>query len=538
MPVRTITNPILRGFNPDPSICRVGDDYYLATSTFEWYPGVRIYHSRDLRNWRLAGRPLDRPSLLDLRGRPDSCGVWAPCLSWHDEMFYLLYTDVRRFDGNFKDTHNYLTTCETIDGAWADPLYLNSSGFDPSLFHDDDGRKWYVNMVWDHRPDRTHFAGIVLQEYAAQERRLVGNRRFIFKGTALDCTEGPHLYKHASYYYLMTAEGGTGYQHAATMARASTIDGPYESDPAGPLLSASASPDWPLQRAGHGDFVATATGEYFLVHLCSRPLPGLRRSPLGRETAIQRVRWTEDGWLRLESGGHLPSLEVPAPDIAVCLVVPDTTFDHFESTVLDPVYQWLRTPCPKEFMTLDERPGFLRLRGLESLGSLFHQALIARRQTDLAYEAEALMEFEPQNFQQMAGLVCYYNSSKFHYLYVSTDEDLGKHMAIMSCEGDRSLKAEFPNWTHRVPLQAHTAVRLKARVDHARLDFYWAIGAGEWRQIGPALDASALSDEAGAGEGAQFTGTFVGMCCQDLSGARIAADFDYFSYRVLPPGDS
>jgi xylan 1,4-beta-xylosidase len=158
-----IRNPILRGFNPDPSICRVGDDYYIAVSTFEWYPGVRIYHSRDLSNWRLVSSPLNRAELLDMRGVPDSCGVWAPCLSHADGQFWLCFTDVRRFDGNYKDTHNYLVTCPSIDGDWSERIHLNSSGFDPSLFHDSDGRKWYTNMIWDHRPDRTFFGGIALQ---------------------------------------------------------------------------------------------------------------------------------------------------------------------------------------------------------------------------------------------------------------------------------------------------------------------------------------------------------------------------------------
>src|SRR5262245_6795157 len=167
-----IRNPILPGFNPDPSICRVGADYYIATSTFEWYPGVQIHHSRNLVDWELIARPLNRAELLDMRGEPDSCGVWAPCLTWRDGLFHLVYTDVKRFDGNFKDTHNYLTTCANITGRWSAPVYLNSSGFDPSLFHDDDGRKWLVNMVWDHRPDRSRFGGILLQDYSEQKRQL------------------------------------------------------------------------------------------------------------------------------------------------------------------------------------------------------------------------------------------------------------------------------------------------------------------------------------------------------------------------------
>ncbi len=146
-----LENPVIRGFNADPSFCRVDEDYYIATSTFEWYPGVQIHHSRDLVNWRLVARPLRRARQLDMRGNPDSCGIWAPCLSHADGRFWLVYTDVKRLDGAFKDAHNYIVTCPTVDGEWSDPKYVTSSGFDPSLFHDRDGRKYFVNMRWNHR---------------------------------------------------------------------------------------------------------------------------------------------------------------------------------------------------------------------------------------------------------------------------------------------------------------------------------------------------------------------------------------------------
>ena len=174
-----ITNPILTGFNPDPSICRVGDDFYIATSTFDWFPGVQIHHSRDLVHWHLLTRPLTRVSQLNMKGNPDSCGVWAPNLTYKDGMFYLVYTDVKRFDGRWKDTHNYLVTATEIDGEWSDPIYLNSSGFDPSLFHDEDGRAWVPNLLVDHRKGK-FFGGIVLQEYSYRERRLIGEVYYIF----------------------------------------------------------------------------------------------------------------------------------------------------------------------------------------------------------------------------------------------------------------------------------------------------------------------------------------------------------------------
>jgi xylan 1,4-beta-xylosidase len=182
-----IRNPILPEFNPDPSICRVGEDYYIATSTFEWFPGVQIHHSRDLVNRRLIRRPLERAAQLDMRGEPDSCKIWAPCLSYADGKFWLVYTDVKRFDGNFKDAHNYIVTAPTIEAPWSDPVHVNSSGFDPSLFHDDDGRKWFLNMVWNHR-DRAGahlkhpaFFGILLQEWDSVLDLLIGPMKNLFR---------------------------------------------------------------------------------------------------------------------------------------------------------------------------------------------------------------------------------------------------------------------------------------------------------------------------------------------------------------------
>ena len=253
-----VSNPILPGFHPDPSLCKVGDAWYIATSTFEWYPGVEINASTDMENWDLVARPLDRAALLDMRGNPDNCGIWAPALSHADGLFWLIYTDVKRLDGSYKDCHNYLTTAPAIEGPWSDPVRLNSSGFDPSLFHDDDGRKWFVNMQWDYRgAEGPHpgglFAGILLQEYDHAERRLVGPVTRIFTGSKRKLTEAPHLLKRNGWYTLITAEGGTGYEHAVTHARAKAITGPYELHPQTHVLTAAGSPEAGLQRIGHAD---------------------------------------------------------------------------------------------------------------------------------------------------------------------------------------------------------------------------------------------------------------------------------------------
>lgn len=535
----TIQNPILPGFNPDPSIVRVGEDYYVATSTFEWYPGVQIHHSRDLAQWRLLTRPLRRKSQLDLTGVPDSCGVWAPCLSYSGGLFYLVYTDVKRYGRttqagatsvSLRDFHNYLVTSPSIEGDFSDPVHLNSSGFDPSLFHDADGRKYLLNMLWDHRPGCKRFAGIVIQEYSARERRLVGDRHLIFEGTALGFTEAPHLYRRGGYYYLITAEGGTGFGHAVTLARSRQLLGPYELSPHGSVLSSRARPDAALARAGHADLVDTPDGETYMVYLCGRPLPGRGRCTLGRETAIQRMRWTDDGWLTTLAGDALPSLTTDAPGSVAAPAEGATLAEQsaFGTSELPLEFQWLRAPEPDELFSLKERPGWLRLFGRESLGSLFHQALVARRQTSHCFSATLRLEFEPEHFQQSAGLVCYYNGSKFHYLFVSRDDAQGKYLRVHSCNPDQAITDVFSDV---IRVEAGKPIDLRVEVDRERLQFAFRLDEKAWQFLPQTFDASILSDEAGPPGPPSFTGAFVGVCCQDVSGMRRVADVTDFRYR-------
>ncbi len=532
-----IRNPILPGFNPDPSIVRVGDDYYIATSTFEWYPGVQIHHSRDLVNWRLLTRPLRRASQLNMLGDPDSCGIWAPCLSYSGGQFFLIYTDVKRYGrtsqagasgASLRDFHNYLVTSDRIDGEWSDPVYLNSSGFDPSLFHDDDGRKYLLNMLWDHRPGQNRFAGIVLQEYSESQRKLIGDRRLIFEGTSIGFTEAPHLYKRMGYYYLITAEGGTGWGHAVTMARSRSLLGPYELHPDTYILTSRHRPDAELQRAGHADLVDTQNGETYMVYLCGRPLRNRGRCTLGRETAIARMTWAEDDWLRTEAGDGLPTLEVRGPNLPVHPVVQPGPREHFDSPELPIDFQWLRSPWPAELFSLTARPGHLRLYGRETIGSQFRQALVARRQQSHCFTAETIVEVEPRHFQQMAGLVCYYNSAKFHYFYISQDGSVGKHLRVMSVLPDQVQSDVF---TPPIAISTERRVRLRVDVDYERLLFAYQVEGSHWQVLPQQFDASILSDEATAPGLPNFTGAFVGVACQDLAGTAMPADFDYFDYQ-------
>ncbi len=516
-----IANPILRGFNPDPSIVRVNDDYYIATSTFEWFPGVQIHHSRDLVHWRLITHPLTRVSQLDMLGVPDSGGIWAPCLTHSDGLFYLVYTNVLSYGEPYVG-HNYVVTAPDIMGPWSEPIYLNSSGFDPSMFHDDDGRKWVVNRFC------SKGGGILLQEYSPEQRALIGTPEHIFNETPLGMTEAPHIYKHNGYYYLMVAEGGTEYNHAVTVARSTAINGPYEVDPQNPMLTSAHAPDIELQKAGHASIAQAQNGDWYMVHLCGRPRGEERRCLLGRETAIQKVEWSSDNWLRLVHGGSQPIAELDAPDLPEHSFAPEPERDDFNSQTLSVHLNSLRVPVDDSWLSLTERPGWLRLRGRVSLQSYQNQSLIARRLQAFSCEAETCMEFEPDNDQQAAGLICLYNTRLYHYLYVSRNRDGQKLLSISSCNAG-SFNAPLQK---DVIIDGWERVYLKACVNYPRLVFQYSQDGESWQAIGSELDATILTDEYALLSGyGWFTGAFFGLCAQDLSGKNKHADFDYFIYR-------
>jgi len=523
------TNPILTGFNPDPSILRMENDYYIATSTFEWFPGVQIHHSTDLIHWELIGHPLNRLSQLNMLGEPSSCGIWAPCLSYNNGIYYLIYTDVKSFIGMFKDTHNYLVTATDIRGPWSEPVYLNASGFDPSLFHDTNGKKYLVNMLNDYRCWSTKFSGILLQEYSEEKKALIGEPINIFKGTPLGLTEGPHLYQHDGYYYLMTAEGGTSYEHAVTIARSKNIEGPYEVDPINPLITSQHARLNPLQKAGHASLVKGHNDRWYLVHLCGRPVGEGRMCILGRETALEEVVW-KDGWLRLANGGNTPSETVEIYGVeADSTVEKKYLLEDFDQNEWSIHLQTLRVPL-MERASLTERPGYLRLYGKESFSSYHEQSLLAHRQQSFYTEATTKVDFQPKSFQTMAGLVYYYNNLSYYYLYITEDEVAGRVLSIMSCvlgKGTQPIGVGI-----QLPATGEVYLRLTTAKEKAY--FSYSLDNESYIRIGNDLDATVLSDDYYSLAGhIMFTGAFIGICCQDLSGRNVYADFDYLEYKEL-----
>ncbi|WP_308121305.1 glycoside hydrolase family 43 protein [Paractinoplanes bogorensis] len=538
--VRNIQNPVLPGFHPDPSILRVGGDYYIATSTFEWFPGVRVHHSTDLVDWTPLGGALNEKRLLDLTGTGDSNGVWAPSLSYAHGEFHLLYSDVATFAGGYWDPQNFLVTGPTPTGPWSDPVVLHGRGFDASLFHDDDGTTWMLSMVADWRPGRNRFAGISIQQYDRSARALVGPEQMIFTGTSAAVTEAPNLYRKDGWYYLVTAEGGTSWAHQVTVARSSHLLGPYLADPAGPLLTSAGHPKLTLQKAGHGSLVETPGGQWYLAHLVGRPYSPLGRCVLGRESAIQEVTWTADGWPRIAEG--IPAETVAAPrDSAVGSETPAPSSeqvedDDFDGDRLGVNWSTLRRPATLDWVSLTERPSHLRIHGGFSPMGRHRPSLVARRVVAQDCTFEATMEFKPRNYRQLAGITAYYNTRNWYYLHVTADDDGTPVLDLLACDNGRV--AVVPGV--RVPVPSPGPVRLRLRFEGPSLTFAYAFPGAPWQPAGPVLDATTLSDEYAAheidGEPAAwgFTGAFTGLWVQDLGREGAYADFDRASYRAAP----
>ncbi|GAA2205533.1 glycoside hydrolase family 43 protein [Nonomuraea monospora] len=490
-----IRNPVLPGFHPDPSILRVGDDYYLATSTFEWCPGVLVHHSRDLVHWRSLGGVLTGRRLLDLSGVPDSGGVWAPDLTYANGLFHLVYSVMDTYAHGYKDVANYLVTAPAVEGPWSDPVRLPGRGFDAALFHDDDGTTYLLNMVFDSRPGGG-FSGIELQPLDGTEPpRLILENRSV--------TEGPHVYRVDGWYYLMVAEGGTGYEHCVSVLRSRSLEGPYEADPAGPMLTSRDDPGLELQKAGHGCLVRTQGGEWYLAHLAARPYGTRGRCVLGRESAIQRVEWV-DGWPRVAGG--VPAVEVPAP------ALPPHPWPAAESG-----WSTLRRHASPGWVRFDG--GRVTVSGGQSPYGRRAPSLVARRVTAKRCAFAADVTFEPGSVHQSAGITAYYNSRNWYHLARTTD-------GLVLTGSDRG--ARTVHFTAPGP-----ATRLGLEFDGPVLRF-----SCNGREIPVELDATILSDEHadeiidGRIRSFGFTGAFVGLWVQDLAGEGCQAVFDEISYEA------
>jgi xylan 1,4-beta-xylosidase len=500
-------------------------------------------------DWVAVGGALGEERLLDLTGCPDSGGVWAPNLTYADERFYLVYSNVSTYAGGFTDCPNYVVTAPSIEGPWSDPVLLHARGFDASLFHDGD-ESWLINLAHDWRPGHGGSAGLEATRFDRRGLRLVGEPGRITLPEKAGWIEGPNLYRIDDWYYLLTADGGTGYDHQVTVTRSRALHGPYERDPRGPLITAREHPDLSLQKAGHGSLVATPAGEWYLAYLAARPHG--RRGPcvLGRETALAPVVWTDDRWPRVPTG--LPSDTVPAPRaIGAGIAGLEESdrfdrstgsdgfdgfegFDGFDNTVLGPQWSTLRRPASEAWLSLTERSSHLRLRGGRSPRSLLGASLVARRVDAPRCGFEASIDYRPSTVRHLAGITAYYNTENWFFLHVTVDDEGRGVLRLAGCDRGRVTLGEAGQHVLDGPVPSR--LRLGVEMADAELAFRYDTGDG-WHPLGSSadttvVDATVLSDEhAQIFDGDQirtlgFTGAFFGLWAWDLAGAGHPADFD------------
>lgn len=515
-------NPVLPGFNPDPSILRVGNDYYLAVSTFQWFPGVTVYHSKDLSHWELLTNILTRKSQLDMMGVPSSGGIYAPQISFKNGTYYLVYTNIKGNRWPYMDGINYVVSAPKITGPWSEPVLLNAFGFDPSLFHDDNGKTYLLQNEVNFRNNIEIKAKIIMQEFDTKSMKLVGEKKKLSDKYA----EGPHIYKHNGYYYLLMATGGTSYGHKAEMERSRNIWGPYENNLHNPVLTSQNDTSLYIQKAGHASLVQTPSGQWYMFHLGARPLYPEKQCPLGRETNIQKVEWTAENWLQLAGGDNRPKSTVEITDLPVYKFKALPGRYEFNEPTLRKDFFTLRLPFDKSWASFTARKGYLRLRGQLGLLNNVEQSLIARRVNSFKFTAETSVDFNPASYREMAGLICYYDSRSFLYLSISHDSIQGKSLNILSMDETSysSIKEVLPK---SVKIPENTTVFLRVKMNFHALQFYYSTDNVNWKPIGPEFNSTVLSDEKNYG----FTGLMVGVCVQDLAYLKKYADFDYFDYQ-------
>ena len=512
-------NPVLKGFYPDPSVVRVGADYYLVNSTFGWFPGIPVFHSRDLVNWTQIGNAIDRADQLDF-GRHDLVnGVFAPAIEYHDGLFYITNTCFPACGGNF------VLTARDPAGPWSDPAWLPdlAGGIDPSLFFDDDGRAWIVN---NDLPEggKERYPGhraIWLQEFDAKALRTIGPRRVLLDGGVVpaqkpEYVEGPHLFKKDGWYYLTAAEGGTGEMHQQVVLRSREVTGPYEAWSDNPVLTQRDLPrdrPLPVTSAGHADFVQTQDGDWWAVFLGNRPYPPNTGHFVntGRETFLMPVRW-EAGWPRITTPGErIPwVLDAPALPAGSAPVPTSGSFAvrvGFEGRQLP--LDWITVRNPREqWYRLDGQALHLQARAVR-LGERDNPSFLARRQQHQDALASSVVRFAPRRDGDIAGLAAFQNED-FWYLLAVTRENGAPRVVLDRRDGRRKDEARTGTRLASVPLPAAAAgqpLYLRIRARGAEYDFEYATRQGQWRSIAGGLDGTLLSTAVAGG----FTGAVFGL---------------------------
>ncbi|MDO4274547.1 MAG: glycoside hydrolase family 43 protein [Eubacteriales bacterium] len=532
-------NPILSGFHSDPSICRVGEDYYLVTSTFVYFPGLPVFHSKDLIHWEHIGNAIERSDQIDFSKSAFSEGLWAPTIRWNDGIFYIVNTLVQ--EGREAIRLNFIVTAKDPAGPWSDPIVIQGAdGIDSSLFFDDDGRLWYCgNFIGEEVKYEGH-QGIYLNEMDPETLQFIGKRKVILDGASIrgKWTESPHIYKKDGYYYLMISEGGTFTNHCVMMFRSKTIDGEYEVCLRNPILSHRHLPlSYPIVATGHSDLVVTQNGEWWMVLLGVRPYSGFNYN-LGRETFLVPLRWEEDGFPLVDTPDGLVDEWIPCPDLPPAYPPPKSPAEHFERKNLSPDWCGIRS-MKRDFYSLEERPGCLRIRtGKEKLSDFrVTPCFLGKRQEHMYFGTGTFMEFCPQENEE-AGIALV-QSDEFHYIYTVTRKQ--GRILLQLYQNENAAAAVNYDFDGRMIKRTDVAVmELPAYEEYIYLyvqgtkdqyHFYYGFTEGEYILFAKDVDGTLLSTTRAGG----FVGTFVGVYAS-ANGEVSENHADYHWFENYPTG--
>ena len=496
----TYRNPVIPGFYSDPSICRVGEDYYLITSTFEFFPGIPVFHSKDLINWNQIGHVIHRREQF-----PNGLNIFAATLRYHQGTYYMITTTVMG-EGNF-----YMTATNPA-GPWSDPIFIDVEAIDPDLFFDEDGKVYVISSTFD------------LAQIDLSTGQLVTEKRKVWHGTGGRYPEGPHIYKKDGYYYLMASEGGTEEAHQVTISRSNNIWGPYISNPANPILFHAniAGMDKAIHGVGHADLVQAHDGSWWITFHGYRSVTGYPvHHTIGRETCMAPVSWPIGGWPEVNGNGTI-SVDMRVPTLPQVPIAPKPTTINFEEP-LGLEWNYIQIPEQKNY-ELNTKKGTLSLIGsdltIRPIGEKRSPTFVGRRLTDLGFESITRLSFDPKNKNEEAGMILYNNGSHFDII-VTTDGDR-RYLQVKLMFGQNTYRS---NEIHLKP----GYVDLKISGTGQEFTFAYAQEGQEFQVVDRA-DARFMSSETLG----WFTGVYVGLYATgNGQQSKAKATYEWFEYRSM-----
>lgn len=513
-------NPIRTGFFPDPSIVRVGEDYYMVNSSFIYFPCIPISHSKDLVHWEIIGHAITNPDWAMLDGLEGGRGYWAPDISYYDGRFYIAAT-YRLNDTGTVYRKQIVVSSDKPEGPYTKPAIINEDGIDPSIFNDDDGRRY---MLFNR--------GARIFELSSDATKQIGPATLLYYGSNRRNPEGPHLLKKDGYYYLFQAEGGTGVGHRVTVSRSKELFGIYEPCPFNPIMR-QMDENAAIQRCGHGKPVQTQNGEWYMVYLCGRMIGG-KYSMLGRETALDPITWTLDGW-PMVNNLQGPSVLQVKPDLPEHIIEP-LWKDDFTKSYLD--MQWMFPRIP-ENDGIALSGSYLKIKGSEyDLSNIKSKNIVLRRQEHFRFNTECKMKLNPMAFGQDAGMTCYYDENtylKFGLFMEANVQDEESDVRVPSYvmkinvlqhidEEDLACEGVVVDGKQRY-------IYLRIVTNYLKRAFYYSYDGENWEHFVTLDNVYYLCDE-GLRKGKRFTGAMVGMYAHGGSDYMLTAEFDYFKYEA------